>query len=107
MYSRGDVYLVREGQVEGSEMQKTRPWVLVSANYLNRARSTVIAVPLTTKQREIPNLCIKISLNNTLCFAVLDQIRAVDKGRLIRLEGAVNAHELNMIDDGLRQILCL
>lgn len=107
MYSRGDVYLVKEAQVEGSEMQKTRPWILVGANPLNRARSTVIAVPLTTKQREIPNLCIKIFLNNTHCFAVLDQIRAVDKTRLIRQEGSVSSHELDMVDDGLRKILCL
>jgi len=107
MYSRGNVYLVREGQTEGSEIQKTRPWILVGANPLNRARSTIIAVPLTTKQREIPDLCIKVLLNNTACFAVLDQIRAVDKKRLIRQEGVITDHELSEIEDGLRKILCL
>lgn len=107
MYSRGDVYLVQEGQVQGSEMHKTRPWVLVGANPLNKARNTVIAVPLTTKQREIPGLCIKIIINNVVSHAILDQIRALDKTRLLRHEGSVSSHELNLIDNGLRQILCL
>jgi mRNA interferase MazF len=107
MYNRGDVYLVQEGQGQGSEIQKTRPWVLVGATPLNKARSTIIAVPLTTKQREIPGLCIKILLDNTPSIAVLDQIRALDKNRLIRQEGSVNSFELDMIDDGLRQILCV
>lgn len=106
-YQRGEVYLVEEHSNEGGEIKKTRPWVLVGATPINRARTTVIAVPLSTQIKEIPKLSIKIYVNNNFSCAVLDQIRALDKKRLIKLEGSLSSHELGLIDDGLRQILCL
>lgn len=106
-YKRGEVYLVQEHATAGHEIKKTRPWVLVGANPINAARSTVIAVPLSTQAKEIPGLSIRIYINNLFVCAVLDQIRAIDKTRLIRLEGSLSPHELDLIDNGLRQILCL
>lgn len=107
MYKRGDVYLVQEGQNQGNEIKKTRPWVLVGANPINKARSTLIAIPLSTQAKEIPGLSIKIILNGTSCCAVLDQIRALDKSRIIRHDGSLTKHEMHLIDDGLRGILSL
>ena len=106
-YKRGDVYLVQESQTEGSEIKKTRPWVIVGADGLNRARSTVIAIPLSTQVKEIPYLSIKILLNGVSSCAILDQIRALDKKRFIRHEGTLDAYELECIEKGLRYILCL
>jgi mRNA interferase MazF len=106
-YKRGEVYLVQEHGTEGHEIKKTRPWVLMGANPINAARSTVIAIPLSTQAKEIPGLSVKIYLNNTFSCAVLDQIRAVDKKRLLRLEGELSAHELELMEEGLKQILCL
>lgn len=107
MYSRGDVYWVEEHQTQGNEIKKTRPWVLVGATPINSARSTVVAVPLSTQVKEIPGLSIKVYVNNSFVCAVLDQIRAIDKRRLIRSDGALSQHEMDLIEDGLRQVLCL
>src|SRR3990167_1351847 len=97
-YQRGEVYLVEEHQAQGHEQKKTRPWILVGANPINLARSTVIAVPLSTQAPEKPPLSINVYLNNSIVCAVLDQIRALDKKRLIRFEGALSSHEMGLID---------
>lgn len=106
-YQRGEVYLVEQHQVQGHEQKKTRPWVLVGTNPINLARGTVIAVPLSTQAPEKPPLSIKVYVNNAIVCAVLDQIRALDKKRLICFEGALSSHEMGLIDDGLRQVLAL
>lgn len=106
-YQRGDVYLVEEHSVQGGEIKKIRPWVLVGANPINRARSTVIAVPLSTQVKELPGLSIKVSVNNSFVCVVLDQIRALDKRRLKSLEATLADYEMSLIEDGLRQVLCI
>ncbi|MCC2667318.1 MAG: PemK family protein [Gammaproteobacteria bacterium] len=106
-YQRGEVYLVEEHQVQGHEQKKTRPWVLVGANPVNRARNTIIAVPLFTQVKEIAGLSIKVYVNNSMACAILDQIRALDKKRFIHLEGELSSHEIDLINGGLRQILAL
>ena len=107
MYKRGSVYLVQEGQGQGGEIKKTRPWVLVGANPISKARSTVIAIPLSTQAKPIPHLTVEILLNNRKSCAVLDQIRALDKSRLIQQEGVLTKHEMESIDAGLRAVLSL
>lgn len=57
--------------------------------------------------KEIPGLRVKIYVNNSYQCVIIDQIRAVDKKRLIRLEGVVSQSEMDLIDNGLRQVLCL
>ena len=106
-YQRGEIYLVEEYQVQGHEQKKTRPWVLVGTNPINSARGTVIAVPLSTQAPEKPPLSIKVYVNNSIVCAVLDQIRALDKKRFLRFEGALSSREIGLIDDGLRQVLAL
>lgn len=106
-FQRGDIYLVEEHQAKGSEQKKTRPWVLVGTSPVNSARSTVIAVPLSTQAPEKPPLSIRVYLNNSNACAVLDQLRALDKKRFVRFEGTLSTHEMSLIDDGLRQVLAL
>ena len=106
-YKRGDVYLVEEHHAKGSEQKKTRPWVLIGASPINAARRTVIAIPLSTQAPEKPPLSIKIIFNNATVCAVLDQLRALDKKRLIRFEGELSTHEISLIEDNLRQVLSL
>ena len=50
-FQRGDVYLIEEYGVQGSEQKKTRPWILVGASPINSARSTAIAVPLSQHRK--------------------------------------------------------
>src|SRR5579863_8219903 len=104
-YLRGEVYLVEEHPGQGSEQRKTRPWVVVGATPINAARSTLIALPLSTQAPEKPPVSMKVYFNNSNVCAVIDQIRALDKKRFLRLEGALSAHEMSLIDEGLRQVL--
>lgn len=106
-FQRSEVYLIEEHGTQGSEQKKTRPWVLVGASPINLARSTLIAVPLSTQAPEKPPLSIKIYFNNSNVCAVLDQLRALDKKRFLRFEGQLSPHEMGLIDDGLRQVLAL
>ena len=106
-FQRGEVYLVEEHPVQGSEQKKTRPWVLVGASPINSARSTVIAIPLSTSAPHKPPLSIKVYFNNSNVCALLDQIRALDKRRFLRFEGSLSSPEMNLIDDGLKQVLAL
>jgi mRNA interferase MazF len=106
-YLRGEVYLVEEHAAQGGEQKKTRPWVLVGASPINSARSTAIAVPLSTQAPSRPPLSIKVYVNNSHVCAVLDQIRTLDKRRFIRFEGVLSVHEMSLIDDALRQVLAL
>lgn len=106
-YQRGTVYLIEEHPTQGHEQKKTRPWILVGASPINAARGTVVAVPLSTKAPKKPPLSIEIYFNNSKVCAVLDQIRALDKKRFLRFEGELSTHEMNLIDEGLHQVLAL
>ncbi len=106
-FQRADVYLVEEHATQGSEQKKTRPWVLVGASPINNARSTVLAVPLSTQAPEKLPLSIKVYFNNANVCAVLDQLRALDKKRLIRFDGTLSDYEMGLLDDNLRHVLAL
>jgi mRNA interferase MazF len=106
-FKRGEIYLVQEDKSIGSEIKKTRPWVIIGSTHLNKARKTVIAMPLSTKVPEIDGLTVAISINGTNSCAVIDQIRALDKRRFIRCEGALSHHELLRIEECLKQVLCI
>lgn len=80
--NRFEVWLVNLDPTFGSEIQKTRPAVIVSPNELNSCLSTIIVVPLTTG-RTYP-FRIKTQAGGKEGVAVIDQIRAVDRQRLIK-----------------------
>jgi len=87
--SRFDVYLVRLDPTEGREMQKTRPCLIISPDEMNRYLGTVIVAPLTTRGRPYPTR-VAIEFQGKQGQIVLDQIRTVDKGRLIRQLGSID-----------------
>ena len=105
--SRGNVFWVNLDPTQGSEISKLRPCVLVGATPINRARRTVVVVPLSTGGKPRPPLAIPVRCLDKDVIAVCDQIRAIDKTRLIKGAGLLSAKDLEAIDDGLRQILSL
>ena len=107
MMERGDIYWVNLNPTTGSEINKLRPCVLVGATPINKARRTVVVVPLSTSAEERPPLTILVSCLGKQVTAVCDQIRTVDKSRLKKLVGSLSEKDLNALDDGLRQVLCL
>jgi mRNA interferase MazF len=84
---RLDVWLVNLDPTIGSEIKKTRPAVIVSPDELNAHLNTVTVVPLTTG-REYP-FRIATKVQGTDGVAAVDQIRTVDKRRLVKRIGSV------------------
>ncbi len=89
MVKRFEVYLVRLDPTLGSEIQKTRPCVIVSPNEMNRHIQTVIVAPMTTKGRKYPTR-VECDFNGKHGQVVLDQIRTIDKTRLVKKLGELN-----------------
>lgn len=86
--SRFDVFLVALDPTRGREIRKTRPCVVVSPDEMNRHIGTVIVAPMTTKGTAYPTR-VPVRFHAKSGQIVLDQIRAVDKGRLVRRLGRV------------------
>lgn len=86
---RFDVWLVSLDPVQGSEIAKTRPCVIVSPDVLNRHLATVLVAPLTSTIRNYPSRlhCMVAGKNGQIA---LDQIRAVDKHRLLKNLGELD-----------------
>ncbi len=104
---RGSIYWVDLNPTKGSEINKTRPCVLVGATPINQARSTVIVVPLSTSAKARPPITVSVSCLDKQVTAICDQIRTVDKSRLKDLIGHLSAEDLDTLDDGLQQVLSL
>jgi mRNA interferase MazF len=102
---RGEIWWANFDPTQGSEIRKTRPAVVVSADALNRARRTVVVVPLSSGPQPRPPIVVATPSAGHGSVAVCDQVRAVDKRRLTRNEGQVSAADLRSIEDGLRRVL--
>lgn len=83
---RFDVYLVNLDPTIGSEIRKTRPCLIISPDEMNRWIATVIVAPMTTKGRPYPTRVVCEFLGKE-GQVVLDQVRTVDKSRLVRKLG--------------------
>lgn len=87
--SRFEVHLVNLDPTVGSEIKKIRPGLIISPNEMNRAIQTVIIAPMTTKGRPYPTR-IACQFQGKQGQIVLDQIRAVDKARLVKKLGRID-----------------
>jgi mRNA interferase MazF len=102
---RGEVWWVDFDVIEDGEMRKMRPAVIVTADALNRARRTVVVVPLATGPQPRPPIVVATPSAGERRVAVCDQARAVDKARLTRAAGTLSALDLRAVEDGLRRVL--
>src|SRR5215204_2227207 len=85
---RGDVHLVQMDPTIGSEIRKTRPCVVVSPDELNAHLQTVIVAPMTTSGRAYP-WRVRCRFQNRAGYLVLDQLRTVDRERLVKRLGVM------------------
>ena len=85
---RFEVYLITLDPTAGSETRKTRPCLVISPDEMNEHVSTVIVAPMTTKGRLYPTR-IPVRFQRKAGQIVLDQIRTVDKARLVRRLGRI------------------
>lgn len=100
--NRFEVYLVNLDPTTGHEIQKTRPAVVISPNEMNYNIGTVIIAPMTTKGKPYPTR-IPCKFRGKQGMVVLDQMRTVDKRRLVKRMGKIEEkiHE-QMIDALIR-----
>ena len=87
--NRFDVYLINLGPTVGSEIQKTRPCLIISPDEVNRHIRTVIVAPMTTAGKNYPTR-VSCEFKKKKGQIVLDQIRTIDKTRLIKKLGSIN-----------------
>jgi mRNA interferase MazF len=102
---RGDIWWVDFDVNTDGEMRRMRPAIVVTADALNRARRTVVVVPLATGPQPRPPIVVATPSAGERRVAVCDQARAVDKGRLTRTAGQLSPADLKAVEDGLRRIL--
>jgi mRNA interferase MazF len=89
---RFDVYLVNLDPTVGSEIKKTRPCVVISPDEMNRNIRTVIIAPMTSAQKEYPTR-VSCAFQKTKGQIVLDQLRTIDKARLIKKLGTIESKD--------------
>jgi len=87
--ARFDVYLVNLDPTVGSEIRKARPCLVISPDEMNRFISTVIVAPMTTRGRDYPTR-VGCTFKGKPGQVVLDQIRTIDKVRLIKKLGRID-----------------
>jgi len=97
------IVLVKLDPVTGAETAKTRPCVIVSPNESNRALATVIVAPMTVVRRGWPTR-IPMLFQGKIGEIALDQIRAVDKSRLVRRLGKVESATATAVLDCLGEM---
>jgi mRNA interferase MazF len=86
---RFEIHLVRLDPTVGSEIQKTRPCLVISPDEMNRFIATVIVAPMTSKGRPYPSR-VPVKFKGKRGHIVLDQIRTVDKKRLVKRLGRID-----------------
>lgn len=84
-----EIWLVSLDPTQGSEMRKTRPGLVISPNEINRHLRTAVIAPMTTVERPYPTR-VSLTFHGKHGQVALDQIRAVDRRRLVRKIGKIS-----------------
>ena len=100
---RGEIWLVNLDPALGSEIRKTRPCVIISPAEMHDHLRTVLVAPMTTKGRAAP-FRINVTHRGKMGLILLDQIRAVDKTRLVKKMGSVTAKTLTSTLNILQEV---
>jgi len=101
--NRFDIFLVNLDPTIGSEIKKTRPCLIISPNEINHHIATVIVAPMTTKGQPYPTR-VTCQFQRQNGQIVLDQIRTVDKTRLVKLLGQISEEEQKTVLDILAEM---
>ncbi len=100
---RFHVYLVNLDPTIGHGIKKTRPCLIISPNEMNPHIGTVIVAPMTTKGRKYPTR-VQCSFQDKKGQVVLDQIRTIDKKRLVKKLGTINSKAQNSVLNILQEL---
>jgi mRNA interferase MazF len=101
--NRFDVLLISLDPTQGYEINKTRPCLVISPNEINHFLKTIIVAPMTTKGRDYPTR-IGINFLEREGQVVLDQIRTIDKSRIVKKLGTISELESKAVLDTLQHM---
>jgi mRNA interferase MazF len=97
---RDEVWLVSLDPVQGAEIQKTRPCLVISPNEMNRYLETVVVAPMTTVVRHYPTR-VPLRFQGKAGQVALDQLRALDRTRLLKRIGTVSSSTAQSVSNTL------
>jgi mRNA interferase MazF len=86
-----------------SEIKKTRPCVIISPNEMNHFLRTIVIAPMTSQSRDYPSR-VKIKQNNNDGWILLDQIRTIDKQRIIKIFDKLSEKEIEKVKLIIKEI---
>ena len=96
------IVLVNLDPTLGSEIQKTRPCIIISPNELNKYLKTIVIAPMTSSSKNYPTR-IEINHDKKTGWIVIDQIRTVDKVRVVKVLGNLTEKDCKKVKDILRE----
>ncbi len=102
---RFDVLLVALDPTKGSEIKKTRPCVVISPNEMNKYVRTRIVAPMTSQLKNYPTRVL-VTFSGKKGNIVLDQIRAIDKSRVIKKLGVLDNKTASLLLETLSETFC-
>jgi len=101
-YGQYQVVIVNLDPTVGSEIKKTRPCVIVSPDEMNKYLRTVTIVPVTSQSKVYPTR-VEITLQGNQNWAVIDQIRTIDKSRITKTVGSLTDEESSQIKQVIKE----
>ena len=105
--SRGDILWVNFNPQQGSEIKNLHQAAILSSNGINRARRTIVVVPLSSSAKPRPPIVVEVSSAGLTSVAVCDQIRAIDKSRIVKKVGSMSVADMKSISEAVTRILVL
>ena len=102
--SQYHVYLVNLNPTLGHEINKVRPCLIISPDEMNHVVSTVIIAPMTTKSHSYPTR-VPLFFEGKDGYIVLDQLRTIDKGRLIKELGKIDTKVIKKVKNIIQEML--
>ena len=90
------IVLVNLDPTIGSEMKKTRPCVVISPDEMNKYLQTIVVAPMTSNSKPYPTR-VEVKHNKTRGWVVLDQIRTIDRKRIVKSFNSLTEKEINKV----------
>jgi mRNA interferase MazF len=90
------IVLVNLDPTLGSEMKKTRPCVIISPDEMNKYLQTIVIAPMTSNSKSYPTR-VPVKHNQTKGWVVLDQIRTIDRARVVKILDHLTEKEINQV----------
>jgi len=96
------IVLVDLNPTIGSEIKKTRPCVIISPDEMNKFLRTIVVAPMTTKSKKYPTR-IEVKHDKKIGWVVIDQIRTIDKQRIIKVLGRLSIPEIKEVKSVMKE----